>query len=149
MCLRDKKKTFNILRSLLTPFQQALCTRMDRSQQGVVPRTCLSTRPVKPRPQPGGVRPGPPVNPSSPGRPPNYPLPHPLGPQGMHAARAGSPGFMQQGTSGDRPHSPSNINRAMSPSGPNPMNPAQISSPPRPGPPMGPIGRKPVPGQAY
>ncbi|EMC95710.1 hypothetical protein BAUCODRAFT_148593 [Baudoinia panamericana UAMH 10762] len=29
----------------------ALCIRMDRSQQGVVPRTCLSKVPVKPRPQ--------------------------------------------------------------------------------------------------
>ncbi|KAI9054935.1 hypothetical protein LZ554_002078 [Drepanopeziza brunnea f. sp. 'monogermtubi'] len=27
----------------------ALCIRLDRSKQGVVPRTCLSTRPVKPR----------------------------------------------------------------------------------------------------
>ncbi|KAL9122994.1 MAG: hypothetical protein Q9187_000452 [Circinaria calcarea] len=27
----------------------ALCIRLDRSQQGVAPRTCLSTRPVKPR----------------------------------------------------------------------------------------------------
>ncbi|GAB1319424.1 hypothetical protein MFIFM68171_09634 [Madurella fahalii] len=45
----------------------ALCIRLDRSQQGVVPRTCLSTRPVKPRPaQVGGgsLRGGPPVNPS-------------------------------------------------------------------------------------
>ncbi|KAG7287384.1 hypothetical protein NEMBOFW57_006895 [Staphylotrichum longicolle] len=43
----------------------ALCIRLDRSQQGVVPRTCLSTRPVKPRPQQGGnARGGPPVNPS-------------------------------------------------------------------------------------
>lgn len=42
----------------------ALCIRLDRSQQGVVPRTCLSTRPVKPRPNPAGMR-GPPVNPSS------------------------------------------------------------------------------------
>ncbi|KAK4228543.1 hypothetical protein QBC38DRAFT_454128 [Podospora fimiseda] len=33
----------------------ALCIRLDRSEQGVVPRTCLSTRPVKPRPA------GPPV----------------------------------------------------------------------------------------
>ncbi|KAK0721591.1 hypothetical protein B0T26DRAFT_673397 [Lasiosphaeria miniovina] len=39
----------------------ALCIRLDRSQQGVVPRTCLSTRPVKPRPGPGAPR-GPPVN---------------------------------------------------------------------------------------
>ncbi|KAL2176883.1 uncharacterized protein P884DRAFT_260392 [Thermothelomyces heterothallicus CBS 202.75] len=53
----------------------ALCIRLDRSEQGVVPRTCLSTRPVKPRPPQGpgappagggGVgnqRRGPPVNP--------------------------------------------------------------------------------------
>lgn len=44
----------------------ALCIRLDRSQQGVVPRTCLSTRPVKPRPSQGGG-PGngrPPVSPS-------------------------------------------------------------------------------------
>ena len=34
--------------SLLTNFQ-ALCIRLDRSQQGVAPRSCLSTRPVKPR----------------------------------------------------------------------------------------------------
>jgi hypothetical protein len=27
----------------------ALCSRMDTSQQGVVPRTCISTRPLKPR----------------------------------------------------------------------------------------------------
>ncbi|KAK0619967.1 hypothetical protein B0T14DRAFT_408824, partial [Immersiella caudata] len=43
----------------------ALCIRLDRSQQGVVPRTCLSTRPVKPRPPPGGPR-GPPGRPQSP-----------------------------------------------------------------------------------
>ncbi|KAL2267225.1 hypothetical protein VTJ83DRAFT_4502 [Remersonia thermophila] len=30
----------------------ALCIRLDRSEQGVVPRTCLSTRPVRPRNQP-------------------------------------------------------------------------------------------------
>nr|POE77857.1 hypothetical protein CFP56_09500 [Quercus suber] len=36
----------------------ALCVRMDRSQQGVAPRTCLSKVPVKPRPQgpPNGQR---------------------------------------------------------------------------------------------
>ncbi|ODA76252.1 hypothetical protein RJ55_08097 [Drechmeria coniospora] len=39
----------------------ALAIRLDRSQQGVVPRTCLSTRPVKQRAPPGG-RVGPPVN---------------------------------------------------------------------------------------
>lgn len=41
---------------------QALCIRLDRSRQGVVPRTCLSTRPVKPRPQQNGPRGGPPPN---------------------------------------------------------------------------------------
>ncbi|KAL1848952.1 hypothetical protein Daus18300_013410 [Diaporthe australafricana] len=30
----------------------ALCIHLDRSKQGVVPRTCLSTRPVEPRPPP-------------------------------------------------------------------------------------------------
>ncbi|MCJ1432293.1 hypothetical protein MMC27_001649 [Xylographa pallens] len=39
----------------------ALCIRLDRSQQGVAPRTCLSARPVKPRSKlsenpPSGVR---------------------------------------------------------------------------------------------
>ncbi|PGH03737.1 hypothetical protein GX51_03881 [Blastomyces parvus] len=29
----------------------ALCVRLDRSAQGVVPRTCLSSRPVRPRPR--------------------------------------------------------------------------------------------------
>jgi len=32
----------------------ALCVRLDRSQQGVCPRTCLSQRPVRPRPGPRG-----------------------------------------------------------------------------------------------
>ena len=35
----------------------ALCVRLDRSQQGVAPRSCLSSRPVQPRsrPPPGGA----------------------------------------------------------------------------------------------
>ena len=37
---------------------QALCIRLDRSQQGVAPRSCLSARPVKPRPPPGARGPG-------------------------------------------------------------------------------------------
>ncbi|KAL2006681.1 hypothetical protein VTN00DRAFT_9349 [Thermoascus crustaceus] len=37
----------------------ALCVRLDRSQQGVAPRTCLSARPVKPRSRPSGSGPGP------------------------------------------------------------------------------------------
>ncbi|CAI4214902.1 unnamed protein product [Parascedosporium putredinis] len=76
----------------------ALCIRLDRSRQGVVPRTCLSTRPVKPR-APGGPngqqRMGPPVNPQ----------PHP-----MHAQKVG-PAPLQV-----RPESPA---RSGTPSGPN------------------------------
>ncbi|KAF2722291.1 hypothetical protein K431DRAFT_293457 [Polychaeton citri CBS 116435] len=55
----------------------ALCIRMDRSQQGVCPRTCLSNLPVKPRagPPPPGQRPPPgmrrPSNPNG----PMYPRP--------------------------------------------------------------------------
>jgi hypothetical protein len=68
----------------------ALCIRMDRSQQGVVPRTCLSKHPVKPRngpprqPPPPGMR-SPPIRspmgpggvprPLSPASGPNSPLP--------------------------------------------------------------------------
>ncbi|KAK1834193.1 hypothetical protein QBC39DRAFT_32840 [Podospora conica] len=52
----------------------ALCIRLDRSEQGVVPRTCLSSRPVKPRNADndhGKRRGGPPINP----RRPSYPEP--------------------------------------------------------------------------
>ncbi|KAG5912933.1 hypothetical protein E4U42_001687, partial [Claviceps africana] len=58
----------------------ALCIRLDRSQQGVVPRTCLSTRPVKPRSPEGGPRPGIPVNPL--GQFPKGLPPRPMTPQG-------------------------------------------------------------------
>ncbi|KAJ3567426.1 hypothetical protein NPX13_g6770 [Xylaria arbuscula] len=58
-----------------------LCIRLDRSRQGVVPRTCLSTRPAQ-VPAPAGGAPGPrnggpPVNPSGPPRgPPRGPGPN-------------------------------------------------------------------------
>lgn len=54
----------------------ALCIRLDRSQQGVVPRTCLSARPVKPRPPQGGPGPrGPPIRPNyGPGGPAYGPM---------------------------------------------------------------------------
>lgn len=63
----------------------ALCIRLDRSRQGVVPRTCLSTRPVKPRAPPGASRSGPPVNPSSSARPRTATGPgsQPRGPPGV------------------------------------------------------------------
>ncbi|KAI9710556.1 MAG: hypothetical protein M1820_002692 [Bogoriella megaspora] len=54
----------------------ALCIRMDRSRQGVAPRTCLSKLPLKPRPT------GPPANgaPRAQGPPPIRP---PVGPSSM------------------------------------------------------------------
>lgn len=66
----------------------ALCIRLDRSQQGVVPRTCLSARPVKPKPQQGVIRTGPPVNPNNQGPrgpgPQGYPRqPRPMPPAGL------------------------------------------------------------------
>ncbi|KAI1335787.1 hypothetical protein F5Y15DRAFT_222827 [Xylariaceae sp. FL0016] len=179
----------------------ALCIRLDRSRQGVVPRTCLSTRPVKPRPTGPGARTGPPVNPQGPprgpprgpagppGQRPMTPQGRPMTPQGgpMHA-RPESP--MRPGTAGGRPQSPvgpmrpyspaggrpaspaqarpmspgpraqspgprsqspSGMNRRHSPPGPSPMNPNNGAGPQpqqyRPA--QGPVGRKPVPGQAY
>ncbi|KAH9827578.1 Src-like 3 domains [Teratosphaeria destructans] len=48
----------------------ALCIRMDRTQQGVAPRTCLSKLPVKPRPQgpppPPGAQNARPMTPTGP-----------------------------------------------------------------------------------
>ncbi|KAI5304965.1 hypothetical protein KEM56_005606 [Ascosphaera pollenicola] len=59
----------------------ALCSLMDNSAQGVVPRTCLSPLPVKPRfrPGPGGPGPRPPFG--APQRPIGEP-PHPQPTQG-------------------------------------------------------------------
>ncbi|KAF1848195.1 uncharacterized protein K460DRAFT_68926 [Cucurbitaria berberidis CBS 394.84] len=102
----------------------ALCIRMDRSQQGVVPRTCLSKHPVKPRtgpprqgPPPPGMR-GPPIR--SPMGPGGIPQPRPLSP----ASGRNSPG--PQSPNG--PMSPSQ--RSMSP-GPRQMSPRQMQGPPR------------------
>lgn len=160
----------------------ALCIRLDRSEQGVVPRTCLSTRPVKPRPANGGPR-GPPVNPQ---RGPNYhPSGRPMTPQGgpgyprpespirpmTAGGRPQSPAGRPMSPYGGRPHSPAG-GRPMSPGpraqspGPryqqgrsespnranrrmSPPGPSQMSQEYKPGPPTGPVGRKPVPGQAY
>ncbi|KIW05646.1 uncharacterized protein PV09_03514 [Verruconis gallopava] len=81
----------------------ALCIRMDRSQQGVVPRTCLSKNTVKPRqgPPPQGYPGGPgPRGPNSPMRGPggSGPVPYgqaprPMTPQGRNSpAPYGQPG---------------------------------------------------------
>jgi hypothetical protein len=55
----------------------AFCIRLDRTQQGVVPRTCLSARPVKPRKPQGAGRSGPPVKPQMAQGPPRSGPPHP------------------------------------------------------------------------
>ncbi|TVY76087.1 hypothetical protein LSUE1_G009155 [Lachnellula suecica] len=149
----------------------ALCIRLDRTQQGVVPRTCLSTRPVKPRPQgpqgPPGARGTPPpgmrlpvqgrpmspanhqgrpmspaMNPGAPrSGPPRSMSPASQRPRTPNGAGPRGPPNNQQG----RPRSPSAAQtqaRRNSPPGPSPMNPmAQSDSPPE-------LARKPVPGQA-
>ncbi|SMR53903.1 unnamed protein product [Zymoseptoria tritici ST99CH_1A5] len=103
----------------------ALCIRMDRSQQGVAPRTCLSKLPVKPRPQgpPGqqGSRPGTAQSNRSPPNAPGMMVPRPLTPN-----------------SNERPISPP-MRSEMRPSpSENVAPPASVSVP----------ARKPVPGQA-
>jgi hypothetical protein len=77
---------------------------MDRSQQGVVPRTCLSKYPVKPRPANGGPPPapyrnyGPPGSPGMRGPPPQgAPRPRP---------RAGSNASYQQRSMSPGPYGP-------------------------------------------
>ena len=97
----------------------ALCIRMDRSQQGVVPRTCLSKYPVKPRtgpprqgPPPPGVR-GPPIR--SPMGPGGVPQPRPLSPpSGRNSPHP--PGLQPaNGRMSPAPRSMSPASRQMSP----------------------------------
>ena len=129
---------------------QALCIRLDRSQQGVAPRSCLSARPVKPRPNPN-VRGPPPRGPPPPGifgpgqqrpmSPSNgrgSPSPYDRAPRGMTsgphpAQRSMSPGPYGGGPqrvnipppgSKRRSNSASDVReRRNSPPGPSPMNP--------------------------
>lgn len=44
------KRTSFLETSLLITDLQVLCARLDRSQRGVAPRSCLSIHPVKPPP---------------------------------------------------------------------------------------------------
>lgn len=148
-------------------FHQALCIRLDRSQQGVAPRTCLSARPVKPRPNPNARGPAPrgppppgmfgpgqqrPMSPSSGrGSPASVDrAPRGMAPSPRPAQRSMSPG--PYGGGPQRPNMPSPggkrrsnsasefRERRASPPRLSPMNPnAQPSSVP---------ARKPVPGQA-
>ncbi|KAJ9627049.1 hypothetical protein H2203_003509 [Taxawa tesnikishii (nom. ined.)] len=90
----------------------ALCIRMDRSQQGVVPRTCLSKLPVKPRPQgPPGAQ-GHPMSPSGGPdvcRPSNPPAPNGCvspGPQSPMLPKPLSPNVNGHGPQQRAPTSP-------------------------------------------
>ncbi|KAF9775248.1 hypothetical protein IL306_006664 [Fusarium sp. DS 682] len=132
----------------------ALCIRLDRSRQGVVPRTCLSTRPVKPRPAQAGPRPGPPVKA---GGPPRGPGPNqsqgqrPMTPQGNFGqARPASPAGPMK-PNGNHPQSPMGPpgrpqGRPMSP-GPRAQSPGPRTGPPG-GRPMSPGPRSQSPGPA-
>ncbi|KAH7312981.1 hypothetical protein BKA65DRAFT_149876 [Rhexocercosporidium sp. MPI-PUGE-AT-0058] len=153
----------------------ALCIRLDRSRQGVVPRTCLSTRPVKPRPMQNGPRGPPPPGmrgppqqqqqqrPMSPGmngqrmapnalqiRPstPNGQHPRPASPAGSMQQRQPRPMVQGQEQGRVRSNSAAQTQRpriAPSPSQMNPMPQFDGAG----SPPQGSIvGRKPVPGQA-
>ncbi|KAI9875664.1 MAG: hypothetical protein M1830_008138 [Pleopsidium flavum] len=90
----------------------ALCIRLDRSQQGVAPRTCLSARPVKPRPAGAGPPRGPP-------------------PPGMRVA----PVRPVPGTSAPRPMSPASGHNSPGPGpyhrSPRPMSPGPFANHPR------------------
>ncbi|RDA87780.1 hypothetical protein CP532_2487 [Ophiocordyceps camponoti-leonardi (nom. inval.)] len=133
-----------------------LVSRLDRSQQGVVPRTCLSTRPVKPRQPQGMPRTGPPVNPTGPGRGPNQARvqgqgPPRMGPPGGHYGRPPSPPGQQSFRSGPvgLNGGPMVLNSGPPTNRQGPMKPRYRVSPPGPPPqypPMGPVSRKPVPG---
>ena len=102
----------------------ALCLRMDRSQQGVVPRTCLSKHPVKPRN--GPPRQGPPGTPRMRGPPPMHagvPQPRPLTPNGGRNSPHPPNMLPANGRMSPGPRAMSPGPLAMSP-GPHPMSPA-------------------------
>lgn len=94
---------------------QALCIRMDRSQQGVAPRTCLSKLPVKPRPQgppgasPQGSRPGTAQSNRGPPNAPGMMVPRPLTP--TSSSRSPSPQDAPQANSVSPPNGPARVQR--------------------------------------
>ncbi|KAH9221238.1 hypothetical protein DL95DRAFT_15824 [Leptodontidium sp. 2 PMI_412] len=149
----------------------ALCIRLDRSRQGVVPRTCLSTRPVKPRPMQNGPRGPPPgmrgppqqqrpMSPSMNGqrmapnalqiRPstPNGQHPRPASPAGSMQQRQPRPMVQGQDQGRARSNSAAQMQRPRVAPGPSQMNPMPqfdgAGSPPQ----GSIVERKPVPGQA-
>jgi len=93
----------------------ALCIRMDRSQQGVAPRTCLSKLPVKPRPQgppgasPQGSRPGTAQSNRGPPNAPGMMVPRPLTP--TSSSRSPSPQDAPQVNSVSPPTGPARVQR--------------------------------------
>lgn len=105
----------------------ALCVRLDRSQQGVVPRTCLSKHPVKPRQ--GPPRNGPQGPPRMQGQRPNGPNGPPMGHAGIPQPRPLSPA--DSGRSSPHPPALSPASGRMSPAprsmspGPRQMSPPQ------------------------
>ncbi|KAF2703153.1 hypothetical protein K504DRAFT_184976 [Pleomassaria siparia CBS 279.74] len=101
----------------------ALCTRMDRQQQGVVPRSCLSKHPVKPRT--GPPRQGPPGP-----RMRGPPTTSPMGPGGVAVPRPLTPSSGR-----NSPQPPFPVSGRNSP-GPRAMSPGPLRmSPPSTGPP--------------
>ncbi|KAJ5901864.1 hypothetical protein N7495_002392 [Penicillium taxi] len=138
----------------------ALCLRLDRSQQGVAPRSCLSARPIKPRSRPppeAGPGPGPrgrPMMVGPNGRPMSPAGRGPGGPPGgrfyPQDGRSGSPGpgtSTGSGYAGPAPlrNSPGRsmspvhqfpIPRSMSPGGGRPGSPSMSPRSMSPGPGM-------------
>lgn len=96
---------------------QALCIRMDRSQQGVAPRTCLSKLPVKPRPQgPSGAatpvsRPGTAQSARGPPNAPGMMVPRPLTPTSSSRSPSPQEGAGRGGASTSLPHGPPRVQR--------------------------------------
>ncbi|KAF3491185.1 SH3 domain-containing protein [Arthroderma uncinatum] len=184
----------------------ALCVRLDQSQQGVAPRTCLSSRPVRPRPRgppqgpgqrapgPGPMPPaggpnspgpngspnpnGPRFNPPANGRPasPNagyrpYPPPQPKFseiPRSLSPGPGGSPRIPQPRSMSPGPYGPGGMEKPVMPAAQRPRSnsagqaaaapapaPTTVSSEPAekpeptssPPPSLGPVSRKPIPGQ--
>lgn len=108
----------------------ALCIRLDRSQQGVAPRTCLSPKPCKPRPTPGPTGPGP----RGPGMngPPNGRMSPAMGPPNGRMSPAMGPPNGRMSPSVGPPNG--RMSPAMGRPGPpqgRPMSPAGARGPPR------------------
>lgn len=94
----------------------ALCVRMDRSAQGVCPRTCLSARPVKPRSNPA---PGSPASQQRRGSP-SVNSRSPQGPVPQNSQPSQSPASSQRYIpySDSRPGTPSQQQRLQTPKAP-------------------------------